>query len=102
MKKFALLLILPLVLSLVTVAAQKKEGSTESATTEQHVVLNPADLKWGDVPPGLPSGAKMAVLAGDPTKKGTVYRADAGTCRLQNPATHSSDSGKSDRDFRDV
>jgi hypothetical protein len=40
LKKFALLLILPLVLSLVTVAAQKKEGSTESATTEQHVVLN--------------------------------------------------------------
>ena len=69
MKKFALLLILPLVLSVVTVAAQKKEGSTESATTEQHVVLNPADLKWGDVPPGLPPGAKMAVLAGDPTKK---------------------------------
>ena len=70
MKKFALLLILPLVLSLVTLAAQKKEGSTESATTEQHVVLNPTDLKWGDVPPGLPHGAKMAVLAGDPTKKG--------------------------------
>jgi hypothetical protein len=29
-----------------------------------------------------------------PNKKGTVYRANAGTCRLQNPATHSSDSGK--------
>ena len=80
MKKFALLLILPLVLSLVTVAAQKKEGSTESATTEQHVVLNPADLKWGDVPPGLPPGAKMAVLAGDPTKKGPF------TVRMQAPA----------------
>ena len=80
MKKFALLLILPLVLFLVTVAAQKKEGSTESATTEQHVVLNPADLKWGDVPPGLPPGAKMAVLAGDPTKKGLF------TVRLQAPA----------------
>ena len=82
MKKFALLLILPLVLSLVTVAAQKKEGSTESATTEQHVVLNPADLKWGDVPPGLPPGAKMAVLAGDPTKKGPF------TVRMQAPAGH--------------
>jgi quercetin dioxygenase-like cupin family protein len=70
MKKFTLLFLLPLVVSLVTVAAQKKEGSTESATSEQHVVLNPDDLKWGDVPPGLPPGAKMAVLAGDPTKKG--------------------------------
>jgi quercetin dioxygenase-like cupin family protein len=80
MKKFALLLILPLFLSLVTVAAQKKEGSTEPATTEQHVVLNPDDLKWGDVPPGLPPGAKMAVLSGDPSKKGLF------TVRMQAPA----------------
>src|SRR5205814_6651874 len=80
MKKFALLLILPLVLSLVTVAGQKKKGSTESATSEQHFVLNPADLKWGDVLPGLPPGAKMAVLAGDPTKKGPF------TVRMQAPA----------------
>ena len=80
MKKFALLLILPLVVSLVTVAAQKKEGSTESPTTEQHVAFNPDDLKWGDVPPGLPPGAKMAVLAGDPTKKGPF------TVRMQAPA----------------
>ena len=78
MKKFALLIVLPLVLSLVTVAAQKKEN--ESATTEQHVVFNPADLKWGDVPPGLPPGGKMAVLSGDPTKKGLF------TVRLQTPA----------------
>jgi len=78
MKKFALLLLLPLVLSLVTVAAQKK--GDESAMTDQHVVFNPADLKWGDVPPGLPPGAKMAVLAGDPTKKGLF------TVRMQAPA----------------
>src|SRR5207249_9594502 len=75
-----LLLILPLVLSLVTVVAQKKEGSTESATTDQHVVVNPADLKWADAPPGLPPGAKMAVLAGDPNKKGPF------TVRMQAPA----------------
>src|SRR5205823_11267220 len=78
MKKFALLLVLPLVLSLITVAAQKKEDS--AATSEQHVALNPDDLKWGDVPPGLPPGAKMAVLAGDPTKKGPF------TVRMQSPA----------------
>ena len=35
-------------------------------------------------------------------QKGTVHRADAGTCRLQGAATHPSDSGKSDRDFRNV
>src|ERR1051326_6225921 len=80
MKKFAFLLMLPLVLSLATVLAQKKESSTESAATEQHVLFNPADLKWGDVPPGLPPGAKMAVLSGDPTKKGLF------TVRMQAPA----------------
>jgi quercetin dioxygenase-like cupin family protein len=73
-----LLFVLALVVSLVTVAAQKKEGS--AATSEQHVVLNPDDLKCGDVPPGLPPGAKMAVLAGDPTKKGLF------TVRMQAPA----------------
>jgi len=83
MKKIALILILPLVFSLVAVATQKKDASkklTESATSEQHVVLNAADLKWGDAPPGLPPGAKLAVLAGDPNKKGLF------TVRLQTPA----------------
>ena len=83
MKKIALILTLPLVLSLAAVAAQKKDASrksTESATSEEHVVLTPGDLKWMDAPPALPAGAKMAVLAGDPNKKGLF------TVRLQTPA----------------
>lgn len=83
MKKIALILTLPLLLSLDAAAAQKKDASkksTELATSEQHVVVNPADLKWGDAPPGLPPGAKLAVLAGDPNKKGLF------TVRLQTPA----------------
>jgi quercetin dioxygenase-like cupin family protein len=35
-----------------------------------HVILNPADLKWGDAPPVFPPGAKMAVLEGNPSKAG--------------------------------
>jgi quercetin dioxygenase-like cupin family protein len=35
-----------------------------------HVMLRPDDLKWGPVPPSLPSGAQVAVLAGDPGKAG--------------------------------
>jgi quercetin dioxygenase-like cupin family protein len=83
MKRIALILTLPLLLSLAAVAAQKKDASrksTESTASEQHVVLNPADLKWGYTPPGLPPGAKLAVLAGDPNKKGLF------TVRLQTPA----------------
>src|SRR5260370_34099178 len=77
MKKIALILTLPLVLSLAAVAAQKKDASkksTESATSEQHVILNPADLKWGDASPGLPPGAKLAVLPGEPNQKGCSQR----------------------------
>ena len=33
-----------------------------------HVMLAPGELKWGDAPPSLPSGAKMAVVQGDPTQ----------------------------------
>ena len=84
MKKLTLLFAGLVVLSLATFAAQKKEtkshGTSESATTEQHVVMTPADLQWVDAPPGLPAGAKMAVLSGDPGKKGLF------TVRLQAPA----------------
>jgi quercetin dioxygenase-like cupin family protein len=37
-----------------------------------HVILNESELQWGDAPPALPPGAKMAVLQGDPSKGG-VY-----------------------------
>src|SRR5262245_49106146 len=38
-------------------------------------VYKPADLKWTDGPASLPTGAKIAVLEGDPTKAGPfVFR----------------------------
>jgi quercetin dioxygenase-like cupin family protein len=85
MKKIALLLTLPLMLSLVALAAEEKESAKHStkssqAMTAEHIVVTPADLKWADAPPSLPAGAKMAVLEGDPGKKGPF------TVRLQAPA----------------
>jgi quercetin dioxygenase-like cupin family protein len=35
-----------------------------------HVMVTPADLKWGPAPPTLPAGAQVAVLDGDPGKLG--------------------------------
>jgi len=32
--------------------------------------VNPAGLKWGPAPPGLPKGAQLSVLSGNPDKKG--------------------------------
>ena len=42
--------------------------------------MNNADLKWGAAPPGLPAGAQLAVLSGDPGKAGMF------TIRLKFPA----------------
>src|SRR3954452_410867 len=42
--------------------------------------INPAELKWGPAPPGLPAGATLAVLSGDPGKEGLF------TIRIKFPA----------------
>ena len=46
------------------------------------MMMNSSELKWGDVPPVLPKGAKVAVLHGDPFKPGQY------TLRLQMPANY--------------
>src|SRR6266550_8833855 len=46
----------------------------------EHVMFAATDLKWGDGPPALPAGAKIAVLTGDPGKAGPF------TIRLKFPA----------------
>ena len=45
-----------------------------------NMMMNTGDLKWGDAPPVLPKGAKVAVLNGDPFKPGQY------TLRLMLPA----------------
>jgi quercetin dioxygenase-like cupin family protein len=35
-----------------------------------HAQVNPSELRWGPAPPGLPPGAKLAVLAGNPGQAG--------------------------------
>jgi hypothetical protein len=50
--------------------------------TAAHTMFLPADLKWGDAPPVLPAGAKLAVLAGDPGKPGLFI------VRLKFPANY--------------
>ncbi len=37
-------------------------------TDKDHVLMRADDIKWGPAPPGLPAGAKVAVLMGDPSK----------------------------------
>ncbi len=51
-------------------AAKPAAKPAQAAPAAKHVVLTPADLKWGPAPPGLPPGAQVAVLDGDPSKAG--------------------------------
>ena len=46
-------------------------GSVALAETiDTHKVFLPQDIKWGPMPPNLPTGAEAAVLYGDPAKEG--------------------------------
>ena len=91
MKKIALILTLPLALSLVAVAAQKKDASkksTESATSEEHVVLNPADLKWGGCASRITSRSETGGAGRRSKQEGTIHSAAANAGWLQNSAAY--------------
>jgi len=47
-----------------------KDEEPGHADDKDHVVVTPDKIKWGPAPPSLPSGAQIAVLAGDPSKDG--------------------------------
>lgn len=42
--------------------------NADSAPGVQHVMVAPSALTWGDPPPGLPAGGRVAVVSGDPTQ----------------------------------
>jgi len=58
-------------------------GAAALASSSASAQVMPGDLKWGPAPPGLPAGAQVAVLSGDPTKEGMF------TIRLKFPAGYS-------------
>lgn len=59
--RIARLLSLTLAISVALAAPCLAQG-----TGDGHTFINVKDTKWGDAPPTLPKGAKLAVLAGDP------------------------------------
>ena len=61
--RLAVITILCLALAQACLAQAEKEMAKPS-------IYLPTDLDWKDGPPSLPSGAKLAVLEGDPTKEG--------------------------------
>lgn len=55
------------------------QGAAQDAKPS-HILMKPADGKWGEPPPALPKGASLLVLSGDPGKPGAF------TVRLKMPA----------------
>ena len=63
---------------LVAVAASAANAMKPTKTTTAHHATaapkygasTPNNLQWGPAPPGLPSGAEVSVLEGDPSKPG--------------------------------
>jgi hypothetical protein len=57
-------------------------GSSPASVAQNHKgqAVTPEKIQWGPVPSVLPKGAEMAVLAGDPLKRGPF------TARLKMPA----------------
>jgi hypothetical protein len=77
MRIAAVALVLVPALSLL---AQAPPAPTAAPAQPAHIALDAKELKWGDPPPVLPKGARMAVLSGDPGKSGPFV------IRLQMPA----------------
>lgn len=62
------------------------------ALAMDHIAVQPNTLKWGPAPPGLPPGAQVAIVAGDPSKDGPyVVRAKVPAFYTIAPHTHPTD-----------
>jgi Cupin domain len=57
-------------LVLTTVLLGLSVSAASAVAASDSVMINPSSIKWGDAPPSLPKGAKLAVLYGDPSKSG--------------------------------
>src|SRR5262249_8910263 len=68
-------------LATVVVFADQSRGD-QTADSGKHVMLNISDMKWSEGMPGLPKGAKVTVLEGDPSKPGPF------TVRAEFPANY--------------
>jgi len=51
-------------------ADARAKAPGEAAGAAHHILVLPDQVEWRDAPPGMPPGAKVAVLEGDPAKAG--------------------------------
>ena len=75
-QKIAALILLGIVSVVTHVQAQMTHMSAD------HIMVMPDSIKWVDAPPSLPTGAKVAVIEGDPKAAGLF------TMRIKLPANY--------------
>ncbi len=63
-------------------SADTKIQAQDMHMHDDHIMVMPNDINWGDAPASLPAGAQAAVIEGDPTKEGLF------TLRLKVPANY--------------
>src|SRR6185437_16643754 len=82
----------PLV-SLAAIALSAAIGNAAAQNmSDNQSFVSPKDIKWGDAPPSLPKGAKIAVLRGDPGQSGPfVIRIEVPAGYKVPPHWHSQD-----------
>ena len=51
-------------------SAAQADDEKRHVADKGHVMVRPNDIKWRSAPPGLPAGAQIAVLSGDPGQAG--------------------------------
>jgi hypothetical protein len=73
MRKVSLFILALILLTAFTWSFAQKGNNSKSTMHSAHAVVTPDDLKWGPAPPGLPPGAQLAVLHGDPSKAGVRF-----------------------------
>jgi len=73
MRRFWFALLLPMLLLPGVAPGDDPKEKAGHDDDKDHVVLRPDALKWIKAPPGLPPGAQVAILAGDPSKKGSMF-----------------------------
>src|SRR5262249_35231240 len=66
----------------LAVRASAQGGAPAPPPAPEHKTVAPGDVKWGDAPPLLMKGAKLAVMFGDPSKEGLFI------VRLKMPANY--------------
>lgn len=78
MRKYQLCVLILTLLAAVSLAfarsgQERKESAASDGIHANHLVVTPDKFKWGPAPPGLPPGAQLAVVEGDPSKAGAYF-----------------------------